>query len=146
MRTYQQTETYKNDRNFGCGKEVCLLGIIQNRFDGSLNLSPTRYSTFDYVGTACCVELKSRRCKKCTFPDTMINYNKIQAMLCEPRHCYCVFSFLDGNFFVEITPEIVKQFRKGTGGRCDRGQIEQQMYYFIPVNLLSPLELPSDDK
>ncbi len=148
MRAYQQTDRYKDDRVYGVSSEARLLPMLQRCFARDLVHSPGRYSTFDFVGATCAVELKARRCKKDTYSETMIGANKIQKMMLldEKRRCYCVFSFTDGDFFVEITPEIVKQSRLSSGGRCDRGQIERQMYRFIPVNLLSPLELPSDDK
>lgn len=146
MRTYQTTKQYHDDRLFGCSQESLLLPSIQNRFGGGFTISPTRYSTFDFSSpSGDVVELKTRRCKKDRYPDTMIGANKIQHMLNNSGRSYCVFSFTDGAYFVEVTPDSVAKFRRGSGGRCDRGQVEQQMYYFIPVNLLCPLEESSDD-
>ena len=145
MFTYlKNTERYNHDRNFGCSKEISLLGAIQNRFGRALAVSPGRFASYDYVCSSCVVELKTRRCKQDTYPDTMVGANKIEKMLLENRRTYCVFSYVDGELFVEITPDSVKQFRLSAGGRRDRGHNEQQMYYFIPVNLLCPLGSSGD--
>jgi len=127
-------------RFLGALKRACCYLLFKIGVVGVLLYHPNVIHPHDFISpSGDVVELKTRRCNKDRYPDTMIGANKIQNMLSNSDRSYCVFSFTDGSCFVEITPDNVSKFRRGSGGRSDRGQIEQQQYYFIPVNLLSPL-------
>jgi hypothetical protein len=55
------------------------------------------------------------------------------------KQSYCVFSFTDGVYSIEITPDIIDKFELRQGGRWDRGRPELNQYYYIPIKLLSPI-------
>ncbi len=127
---------YKKDYSLGKTKENLTLTLIQTEFDSTLIPTTFRYAKCDYVGDECNVELKSRRCSVHSYPDTMISASKINYLLNENKKGYCVFSFFDGIVWTEITPESVATFRKSKGGRCDRGMVETNDYYYIPSSSL----------
>lgn len=127
---------YKKDYALGKTKENITLTLIQKEFDPTLIPTTLRYAKCDYVGDTCNVELKSRRCSVHSYPDTMISSSKINYLLNENKKGYCVFSFYDGIVWIEITPQSVDTFRKGKGGRCDRGMVETNDYYYIPSSSL----------
>ena len=135
----------QEDIEYGLSEEARLLGLFQNRFDRDVVRTTGTFAGFDYVGSTCCVELKHRRIKSTTYPDVMISKCKITRSLEEKRDCYIVYSFLDGLFFIQITPEAVEQFTVRGGGRCDRGKDERSECFFIPAKMLRPL-VPLGDK
>tara|TARA_B110000285_G_C15061786_1_gene582803 strand:+ start:706 stop:1134 length:429 start_codon:yes stop_codon:yes gene_type:complete len=124
----------------GAENENFLLNTIKTYIDINLTLCKNKYSIVDYISANSLVELKSRRNAYKTYPDTMIGANKIKYMLDDAtRKSYCVFSFTDGLYYIEITQDIVKNFRKALGGRRDRGKDETNIYYYIPIQLLNSL-------
>jgi len=136
------TSKFVADETFGCDNEARLLECIQNAYGNDMRRCAYKFSPFDFESDSCVVELKSRRCRKDTYQDTMVGANKIEKMLKDNRRCYCVFSFTDGVFSVEVTVDSVKQFRFSEGGRCDRGRVERRAYAFIPARLLEGLPVP----
>lgn len=123
----------------GRENEIYLLNVIKTEIDNTLTLCKNKYSVIDYISNNTLVELKSRRNAYKTYPDTMVGVNKINYMLKDRRKGYCVFSFTDGIYYIEITRDIVKDFRKALGGRSDRGKVETNNYYYIPINMLNNL-------
>ncbi len=131
------------DIQYGNECEISLYDSIKKRFGDDIAPTTEKYCLYDYQNADTLIELKSRRVKKNTYPDTMIGQNKIDYFLNQNKKCFCVFNYTDGAYFIEITPENVKMFNTRNGGRVDRGRPEIKKYCFIPVNLLEPLCTPS---
>ena len=126
-----------NDLSFGLKKEISEIEKIRNRFSNSLK--PTNnYFVFDYVSPECYVELKSRRNKLNTYPDTMVGKNKMDYAETADRPVYFVFSFIDGMYFWKYNKEDITNgnVRFSVGGRCDRGRAEYKDYAYISTNIL----------
>ena len=126
-----------NDLDFGMKKEISELDKIRNRFSNSLKLTKN-FFVFDYVSKECYVELKSRRNKLNTYPDTMVGKNKINYAETADRPVYFVFSFIDGLYYWKYNKEDIQNgsVRFSVGGRCDRGRDEYKDYAYISTKIL----------
>jgi hypothetical protein len=126
-----------NDLDFGMKKEISELDKIRNRFSNSLK--PTKnFFVFDYVSKDCYVELKSRRNKLNTYPDTMVGKNKMEYAESADRPVYFVFSFIDGLYYWKYNKEDIQNgnVKFSVGGRCDRGREEYKTYAYISTKIL----------
>jgi hypothetical protein len=126
-----------NDLSFGLEKEISEIEKIRNKF--SNRLKPTNnFFVFDYVSPECYVELKSRRNKLNTYPDTMVGKNKIDFAETADRPVYFVFSFIDGMYYWKYNQEDIQNGGVwfSVGGRCDRGRDEYKEYAYINTNIL----------
>ena len=126
-----------NDLSFGLKKEISEIERIRNRFSNTLK--PTNnFFVFDYVSNECYVELKSRRNKLNTYPDTMVGKNKMDYAETADRPVYFVFSFIDGLYYWKYNKEDIQNgnVRFSVGGRCDRGKAEYKDYAYIKTDIL----------
>lgn len=130
----------KKDYDYGTDKEMALLSVLQDNIDKDLQHTTNKYSVVDFTSSNSNVELKTRRCYYNTYEDTMIGYNKIQKLLTDKKDGYAVFNFLDGVYYIEIVQSNVVKFRLDDGGRCDRGRVEKNKYYYIPINILKAIQ------
>ena len=133
----------KVDIKFGLLKENEHFEIIKSVFDTTLEKDNDKYNLFDYIGDECYIELKSRRNKHNTYPDTMVGYNKIEFAMRNNNNkkvIFC-FSFTDGLFYYKFDKKdiINKSLRISSGGRCDRGYNEYKDYCYIPISMLKPI-------
>lgn len=126
-----------NDLDFGMKKEISEIEKIRNKF--SKSLKPTNnFFVFDYVSPECYIELKARRNKLNTYPDTMVGKNKMDYAETADRPVYFVFSFIDGLYYWKYNKEDITNgnVRFSVGGRCDRGKAEYKDYAYISTNIL----------
>jgi hypothetical protein len=123
------------DISFGIAKELENLDRLSNFFNLSLKKTPGEYNIFDFECDDTLVELKGRRCKHDTYPDTMVGYNKIAYALEHPEKTFIFcFSFQDGLYYHKFNREL--DYTPRTGGRCDRGRPEYKKYTYIPITKL----------
>lgn len=126
------------DMQMGEKNEVLIFDIIKNHFDLDNLIKTSPSHTFDFVSDDIYFEVKSRRCNKDTYSDTMVGYNKIRWLKSNKvSKAYFIFMFLDGNYFYEYDDKVDLNVREG--GRWDRGRVEKKMYYYIPTNLLEKI-------
>jgi hypothetical protein len=125
---------FKDDFIFGLAQEDVLLEVIKKKFGNDIIKTKER-SIFDYESDNVLVELKSRRVKKDTYPDTMIGINKIDFASKSDKEVYFAFQFTDNLYYWKYDKDELLNFRGG--GRSDRGKNEYKPYCYIPVNLLS---------
>lgn len=126
-----------NDLDFGLKKEISEIEKIRNKF--SNRLKPTNnFFVFDYVSPECYVELKSRRNKLNTYPDTMVGKNKMDYAETTDRPVYFVFSFIDGTYYWKYNKEDITNGNVNfkIGGRCDRDKNEYKDYAYINTSIL----------
>lgn len=134
---------YQAEYRYGMDKEIELLPTLRHFFhDNTLQRNVDPFSPLDYVNETKTLfaELKSRKCRHDHYPTTMIGVNKIHAAK-KVSECYFVFSFLNGTYFWKYNESDLAEFEKTKGGRCDRGCVEERMYYYIPIRFLSKLVL-----
>ena len=127
-----------DDYKFGLDKELEYYEILKNKFDSSLEKVLYKYSLFDYSGTNCFIELKSRRNEHNKYKDTMIGCNKLLFARNCNKDFYFVFVFTDGFFYYKFKKEDYDTgiIRSAYGGRNDRGIDEKKPYCYIPTKLL----------
>ena len=131
-----------NDFKFGLKNEDNLINSISNCLGCEL-IKLDQCNTFDFKNkdNTVLVELKTRRCSKNTYYDTMIGYDKVLESLKrlkEDYSIYYVFKFIDGLYYYKFTELHVNWIR--SGGRSDRGRKEIKFYYHIPVSELIKIE------
>lgn len=128
------------DLQFGLESEDRILTILQKRVD--INITPTpQFHSFDYfcASTKTYYELKTRRNKHNTYPDTMVGANKLKFAKEHTENKYVfLFNFTDGLYYHNW--DINKNYDIKMGGRCDRGRAEINEYFYIKVNDLLKFE------
>jgi len=119
------------DLNFGSRQEDIILKKIQEKVNPDFVKTP-QHHPYDYTDGETYIELKSRRCKHNSYPDTMIGYNKLKYAINRPdKEFIFLFNFQDGIYKHKFNPK--KNYKIKDGGRCDRGKIETAKYAYIPL-------------
>jgi hypothetical protein len=141
----------KRDVVFGNKSEEEVLGRINKFFKG--NFTKTEgFKICDYKDKIkrILIELKTRRCKKDQYFDTMIGMNKMNYFNRKIRDkdykVYLLFRFTDGLYYYDYNGDINPNWIR-KGGRTDRGRREIKKYYFIPTELLKEVDdanIPED--
>ncbi len=129
----------KLDIEMGEQNEKKIIGLCKKYFGlNKLEKTPPN-AIFDFVqkdDTLTYIEVKSRRCYKNKYEDTMVGHNKIKWLENNPHHnAYFVFMFEDGNYFYKYNPND-PDCEIRIGGRWDRGKVEKKLYYYIPTHKL----------
>jgi len=129
-------EMKKTDEIFGFSKEEENLKLIKDLFGDKLQKT-NKWFVFDYSCEDCYVELKSRRCEKDKYPDTMIGLNKINYCDKANRDVYFCFGFTDGLYYWKYDKdEFDEAVEVRKGGRVDRGFNETKDYAYIKTSFL----------
>ena len=126
------------DLSYGLQKEKEVYEVLVKYYP-NLEATPI-YCYWDYENDDYIIELKSRRCKKAHYPDTMIPLKKVKAMLRNKKKSISVFNFTDGLYYYPLTEESIKCCRQSKGGRLDRGSYEIEYYLYIPIDKLIEVE------
>ena len=130
---------YNIDKEFGLENEAKAEEYIPKYFNQTSCKKLSRFNKFDFEGETALFEVKTRRTKKDDYPTTMIGYEKIlYAQKCE-KDIYFIFQFSDGNYYYKYDSGETFEIKKG--GRYDRGAIEKNYYYFIPIEKLIKIDL-----
>jgi hypothetical protein len=130
----------KRDLKFGKDKEDENLGLIRNAIDINLQKSSSNFYVIDFSSKDCYIELKSRRCVKDIYPDTMIGINKIKFAEKSDKPTYFCFSFTDGLYYWKYDEEEAKDaINYREGGRYDRGVGEIKPYAYIKCDYLKKI-------
>ena len=98
-----------------------------------------RNDIFDFESENILVELKTRKCLSNKYKDSMVGVNKLNYAKQKGKETYFFFSFEDGLFYWKYNLEEESKLRFGRGGRFDRGRVEQNNYFFIPIDLLKKI-------
>jgi len=83
-------------------------------------------------------EVKSRNCNHDKYPTTMIGVNKFEFAKLTDKNVLFIFCFKDGIYGYEYT--IYNNFKRGMGGRRDRGKDEIKQYVYIPIDKLFKID------
>jgi len=130
----------KKDLMFGREKEDENLTLIRSAIDENLQKSVSNFYVIDFSSKDCYIELKSRRCEKDKYPDTMIGINKINFAKKSEKPTYFCFSFTDGLYCWKYDEEEAEDaIRYRDGGRLDRGKDETKPYAYIKCEYLKKL-------
>jgi hypothetical protein len=129
---------YKRDLDFGFKMENDLFDTIKNKYGENICKTEPNCRV-DYCDDNTLIELKSRRNNYNTYPTTMISKSKIDYMLNSGKRSICLFNFTDGLYSIEIDKNKIDNFELKKGGRRDRGKVEVNQYYYIPIELLTEM-------
>lgn len=120
---------------YGLKGELACSELICNKFNVKKNSN--RWATFDYESDEYLVELKTRRCNSTQYKDVMMNAPKIDKARKTDKKVIFVFNFLDGVFYWEFDKNV--ELRTDINGRSDRGIYEEQIMYYIPIDIMTKL-------
>ena len=132
-------EKLEADRKYGFSSEDANVETFKSFLSCPHLKQNNQFDLFDYESDEYLVELKTRRCKSNTYPDTMIPINKIDFCKTSTKTIYFFFQFIDGLFFWEFNAAQLPLLRFDTGGRCDRAKNEIKKYAYIPFKILTKL-------
>lgn len=129
----------KLDIEMGEQNEKKIIGLCKKYFGlDKLEKTPPN-APFDFVqkdDIPTYIEVKSRRCSKNRYLDTMVGHNKIKWLESNPHaNAYFVFVFDDGNYYYKYNKSD-DECDIRIGGRWDRGKVEKKLYYYIPTHKL----------
>jgi hypothetical protein len=124
-----------SEYRYGLNGEIQCNELICNKFNVIKNAN--RWAVFDFESDEYLVELKTRRCKSTQYKDVMMNAPKINKARETDKKVIFVFNFLDGVYYWQFDKNIT--LREDMNGRSDRGIYEEQIMYYIPINLMSRL-------
>jgi hypothetical protein len=124
-----------SEYGFGLKGELACNDLICEQFKVKKNIS--RWATFDFESDECLVELKTRRIKSTQYKDVMMNAPKIDKARETDKKVIFVYNFLDGLYYWEFDKSVV--LRQDLNGRSDRGIYEEQIMYYIPINLMKKM-------
>jgi hypothetical protein len=137
----QYTECLKKDLEWGLQKEKEVKKHLEKYWRCEL-IETSKMHPLDFVSIykRCWFEHKGRKNTKEKYPTTMIGYNKVLAGLKEIEKGYevfFVFSFTDRLCYYQLKEVKEDWIKKNTLGRRDRGKIEINDYYYIPIDELT---------
>jgi hypothetical protein len=134
------SNTFKKDLEYGKQKEDENLSLLRSVIDENLQKSANNFYVIDFTSKDCYIELKSRRCEKDKYPDTMIGVNKIQFAKKSEKPTYFCFCFTDGLYSWKYDEEEAKDaISYRGGGRWDRGVDETKEYAYIKCSYLKKI-------
>jgi hypothetical protein len=128
-----------SEYKYGLKGEIECSELICNQFNVKKNSN--RYAVFDFESDEYLVELKTRRCKSTQYKDVMMNAPKINKAQKTDKKVIFVYNFLDGIYYWEFDKNV--ELRHDMNGRMDRGMYEEQIMYYIPINLMRRLAVAS---
>ena len=133
---------FELDYKFGTDEEDILLDIFKINFNKKIKKSKIKNSWYDYYCDNVYYEMKSRKNKFDKYPTTMIGLNKINRAKNQPhlKGLVFIFNFTDKIGYIEYNEEKFNTYELKTGGRFDRGRIETNLYYYIPISDLTILD------
>ena len=127
------------DHQFGIASEIKLLPVFQKFFkDDNIERIKNPKASFDYSGHNKFIELKTRRCLSTTYLDTIIPASKFKNIQPDINY-YFVFKFTDKLLYCEYEPTEFSGFQQKENCRLNRGRVEKQLYYHIPINFLKEI-------
>ena len=130
---------FKIDEDFGSLNEMKAEEYIQLYFKQTTLKKLSKFNKFDFEGDTALFEVKTRRNKLADYPTTMVGYNKILACQKCEKDVFFIFHFTDGNYYYKYSKD--DSFEIKIGGRYDRGKIEKNYYYYIPIEKLIKINL-----
>ena len=130
-------DTSKPDYDFGVSMEDMLLTKIRSVWGDDIERTTDKYALADYTSSTYNIELKSRRNSLGKYPTTMVGQNKIDYLLTSEKHGVVIFKFTDGLYYFDVSNDNINKCGLAEGGRCDRGRVEKNMYYYVPTSILS---------
>lgn len=130
----------KKDLDFGKQKEDKNLILLRSVIDENLQKSASNFYVIDFSSKDCYIELKSRRCEKDKYSDTMIGINKIEFAKKSDKPTYFCFCFTDGLYSWKYDDkEALDAITYREGGRWDRGFNEKKEYAYIKCDYLKKI-------
>ena len=127
----------ESDLKYGIKQEDIILELLQSYFKCNITKSNIHNSWYDYYYENNYYELKSRKFKINKYPTTMLCKNKIDKAKEVLGKTYFIFNFYDNIGVIEYNTQLFETFDLKKGGRYDRGKVEENLYYYIPIEKLT---------
>jgi len=127
---------YASEYKHGSEEEAKVLPVIRDYFQRDIERFSKKFSKHDFQCPDYTYELKSRRVKRDTFPDTIIGYNKVQEL---SKPLVLLYNFTDYLCYCEYDPVIFEDYKKELFGRLDRPTNEAKIHIHIPIDSLTTI-------
>ena len=124
---------YEKEYQHGLAQEGRVLPLIRSFFQRDINKISERFSKHDYECADFTYELKSRRVRKNSFPDTIIGSDKVNDL---KKPLILLFNFTDRLCYCEYDPIVFDEYKKELFGRLDRPVDEAKIHIHIPIDCL----------
>jgi hypothetical protein len=128
---------FQQDYIFGTQQENKILPLLQEHFGGTLAKNNNKWGKFDFYNEKSIFELKSRKCRKNTYPTTLMTCNKVVE---GEKEIYFLFNFTDELAYIKYNPELFSTFEKKMYSRINEA-FDEKEYYFIPVENLETIKI-----
>jgi hypothetical protein len=137
--------TFKEDYKNGLIAEERIKPLLETHLGSLTKLSPT--DDFDFEGSHCWVELKSRTNGKDKYDTALLPYSKIRRASESDKKLYCVYEFTDGIYYLPYDKALFDTFEVKPFVRRQRSDYydKPKPYIHIPTTLLRPLSFLSSD-
>lgn len=127
---------YNKEHQVGLEAERQVLPLIREYFDRDISKIKGRFSKHDFECPDYTYEVKHRRVKKNSFPDTLIGGNKLQNLT---KPLILLFDFTDCLCYIEYDPMKFESYKKQLFGRLDRDADEATIHIYIPIEDLTTI-------
>lgn len=132
--------SYKQDYEFGKLNENKILSTLRKFFnDDTIMQTTNKYNKYDFksLKTNRKIELKSRQNFYNTFPTTIIPADKLD------NDVTLVFSFRDGDYYIDYDPALFNTFDSKLFVRDKRSDYNDRPmdYVYIPIEHLKRIEV-----
>ena len=121
------------DLQFGLQNEIEMKPLIEKTLNETFKMTE-QFCCYDYVSDKSIVELKSRKCNYSQYPTTILTKHKVKKMMQVDKNRFVFIKFTDGLYYCRLNQELLDNSTVSKGGRSDRGRIEFNDYYYIPLN------------
>lgn len=131
---------YQKDYLFGIQEQKNIFDTIKEYFQSQTFRETTeKYSKYDFEDDTHIFELKSRKCKKNTYPTTLLTCNKI---IKSSKEQIFIFNFTDEICYLKYDEKIFNTFdKKPYSRKYFETETDMLEYYFIPLENLTTLKL-----
>lgn len=127
--------------SFGKAGELVAHPLLEKFFNTKLIHNPNPRAPFDFENDEIAIEQKTRRCKKDSYGDTMLQYNKIDNCYLSTyiqKERWFVFLYEDGLYGIKYDEEAFSKYRREFSKICDRSDKEEkkELRIFIDTKYL----------
>jgi hypothetical protein len=143
------SRTFQDDYGFGKIEEAESHPILNDYFKTTFNHLLDPMSPFDFTTDTIAIEQKARKCNVNTYPDTMIDYRKIEncsLLGYKDKEQWFVFKFYDGLYGIQYNAKKFLKYKKKLEKMPDRANVKEdyRLRVYIPIEDLIQIS-PGED-
>jgi len=137
--------SFCGDMAFGKAGELFAYPLLESFFDTKLIHNPNPRAPFDFENDELAIEQKTRRCKKDTYPDTMLQYTKIDNCSLSNyvgKEKWFVFLYEDGLYGIKYDEEAFSKYKREFAKIADRTDKQEKKELRIFIDTKDLIAIP----